>query len=67
MKKNHAVLEHKKRQERRGEFLEILTLTYQKEFLRRAQKETKLKLLLEDVENGAKDPYTAASQSVRKI
>jgi len=67
LKKNHAVLEHKKRQERRGEFLEILTLTYQKEFLRRAQKETKLKLLLEDVENGAKDPYTAASQAVRKI
>lgn len=66
LKKNHAAFEHKRRQERRGEFLEILTLTYQKEFLRRAQKEPYLKMLLENVEQGVQDPYTAAAQAIIK-
>ncbi len=66
LKKNHEAFEHKKRQERRAEFLEILTLAYQKEFLHRSQKEKYLKTLLEDVEKGAKDPYTAAALLIRK-
>ncbi|MBI3016990.1 MAG: methylmalonyl Co-A mutase-associated GTPase MeaB [Deltaproteobacteria bacterium] len=66
LKKNHEAFEHKKQQERRGEFLEILTLAYQKEFLRRVQKETSLKTLLEEVEKGRKDPYTAAFQVINK-
>ena len=66
LKKNHEAFEHKKQQERRGEFLEILTLAYQKEFLRRVQKEAPLKTLLEEVEKGRKDPYTAAFQAINK-
>ncbi len=66
LKKNDEASEHKKRQERRGEFLEILTLAYQKDFLVRAQKEAFLKNLLTQVEKGLKDPYTAAFQIIKK-
>jgi LAO/AO transport system kinase len=63
LEKNPKELRQKRIQELRNEFLEILIHEYQKWFLAEAgqsRKRNSLKKLLEAVENGKKDPYSAA-------
>ncbi len=60
LEKNPKELRQKRIQELRREFLEILIHEYEKWFLAQSGKKTSLKKLLHDVENGKKDPYSAA-------
>lgn len=60
LEKNPKELRQKRAQELRREFLEILIHEYQKWFLAQSGRKNSLKKLLHDVENGKKDPYSAA-------
>lgn len=56
----------KRTQERKLEFLDILTHAYQSHLILLSRKDTFLKRLFEDVEAGRKDPYTAAQEIINE-
>lgn len=67
LEKNPKELKQKRAQELRREFLEILIHEYQKWFLAQSEKKRALKKLLHDIENGKKDPYSAAFDLVHAL
>ena len=66
LKKNNKELELKRKAERRGEFLEIVTNEYEKKLKLASHTDKFLKKLFSEVEEGSKDPYSAALEVINK-